>query len=148
LSCDESPGSRANMTYSRLMDAHIRFRRRLAMLAATGLALAATGCGATSSTSTFTSTAAAGSHVLNGCYALPFSGGKADLLPVRFYDVKTTPSTICFRVLAAGAKCSPAPGYVASYGNPIVDTDEPRSGGYSVIYYPWAHRWLLAPGCR
>lgn len=116
------------------------------MVAAASLVPAA-GCGTTHSTSTSISTASAASHVLSGCYSLPFSGGKADLRPVKFYAVKTTPNTICFRMLAAGSKCSPAPGYVQSYGNPIVDTDEPRSGGYSVIFYPYAHRWLLAPGC-
>ena len=147
LSCDESAGSLANPTYSRVMDPPVHFRRRLAMLAATGLAVAATGCGATSSTSTSTSTASADLHVLKGCYALPFSGGKVDLRPVEFYAVTTTPDTICFRVLSAGSKCSAAPGYAASYGNPIVDTDEPRSGGYSVTYYPWAHRWFLVPEC-
>jgi hypothetical protein len=84
---------------------------------------------------------------LKGCYRLRFSGGAANLLPVNFYDIDATPSTICFRLLGAGSKCSRAPTTARSYGDPIVDTDEPRTGGYTVIYYPKRHRWLLAPGC-
>jgi hypothetical protein len=135
------------MTYSRVVDGHAHLGRGFAVLAATGLALAAAGCGTTRSTATSTATALASSHVLKGCYSLPFSGGKAELLPVKNYAVTATPNTICFRMLVAGSKCSPAPGYARSYGNPIVDTDEPRSGDYSVVYYPSEHRWFLVPGC-
>jgi hypothetical protein len=46
-------------------------------------------------------------------------------------------------VLGNSAKCSPAGARAQS----IVATDEPRSGGYMVIYYPSERRWLLAPGC-
>jgi hypothetical protein len=120
--------------------------RKSALIAASALLAAA--CGAGHSASTRTSIALAGSHVLKGCYSLPFSGGEANLLPVNYYNIKATPSTICFRTLGAGSKCSPAPGSAQSYGNPIVDTDEPRSGGYTVVYYyPNEHRWFLAPGC-
>ena len=85
--------------------------------------------------------------MLTGCYRLPFSGGSANLLPVRYYNIKATPSTICFQRLGAASHCSAALTTARSYGDPIVDTDEPRGGGYTVIYYRSEHRWLLAPGC-
>jgi hypothetical protein len=115
------------------------------VIAAAALLVAA--CGTAHSTSTRTTTAPSGSNVLKGCYSLPFSGGAARLLPVNYYSINVTPTTICFRLLGAGSKCSPAPGFTQSYGDPIVDTDEPRSGGYAVTYYPSEHRWFLVPGC-
>ena len=118
---------------------------RSAVIWAAALLVAA--CGTTHSTPTTTSTVAAGSHVLRGCYSLPFSGGAAQLLPVNNYRIDATPDRICFRLLGEGSKCSPATGPAQSYGNPIVDTDEPRSGNYAVVYYPGEHRWFLAPGC-
>jgi hypothetical protein len=78
---------------------------------------------------------------------LPFSGDGAHLLPVKFYAINATPTAICFRLLTRGSNCSPGPGLARSYGDPIIDTDEPRSGGYLVIHYPSEHRWLLVPQC-
>jgi hypothetical protein len=118
--------------------------RGLAIMAAACLV---GGCGGGQSAATTTSTVPPGTRVLNGCHSLPFSGGTAKLLPVKFYMVNATPTAICFRLLDSGSKCSPAPGFARSYGDPIVDTDEPRSGGYFVVYYPTDHRWLLVPQC-
>jgi hypothetical protein len=110
-------------------------------------ALVVAGCAGGHSAATTTSTLPAGAKVLNGCYSVPFSGGEARLVPVRFYTINATPTAICFKLLDRGSKCSPAPGLARSYGDPIVDTDEPRSGGYFVTYYPTEHRWLLVPQC-
>jgi hypothetical protein len=117
---------------------------RTAMMCAAALFLAA--CGSTHAAPRRTSTVATGSHVLKGCYSLPFSGGEAELRPVNNYRVDATVDRICFRLIGAGSKCSPA-GMTRSYGDPIIDTDEPRSGDYAVVYYPSEHRWFLAPGC-
>jgi hypothetical protein len=119
--------------------------RKASVITAAALLVAA--CGSGHSAPTRTSTIPPGTRVLNGCYSLPFSGGAAKLLPVNFYTIKATPTTICFRLLDNGSKCSPAPGGARSYGDPIVDTDEPRSGGYFVIHYPSEHRWFLVPQC-
>jgi hypothetical protein len=86
-------------------------------------------------------------HVLTGCHSLPFSGGKADLLPVNFYRVTVSPSAICFRRLGNQSTCAPVPGQTAQYGNPIIDTGAPRSGRYGVIYYAQQHYWLFVSGC-
>lgn len=123
----------------------VEMRRRAVIGVA---ALLVSSCGATHAMPTRTSTLAARSRVLTGCYSLPFSGGSAELLPVDAYHVEATPDRICFRLLRSGAKCSAAATPARSYGDPIVDTDEPRSGTYAVVYYRSEHRWFLAgPGC-
>ena len=123
----------------------LRMPRRALIVASTALLAAA--CGAGHPAPRKVSRAPAGSHVLSGCYSLPFSGGTADLLPLNFYRVNATSSAICFHVLRAGSKCSQALGWARSYGDPIVDSDEPRPGSYLVTYYPSEHRWFLVPQC-
>lgn len=119
--------------------------QRIAVITATALLM--TACGAGRSRPTTTSTAPAGAHVLSGCYKLPFSGGTADLRPLSFYRVTATGTGICFRRLGPQSKCSSVPSQTGQYGNPIIDTDEPRSGNYAVVYYPHKHYWFLASGC-
>jgi hypothetical protein len=110
-------------------------------LAATIVALA--GCGSTQSTSTRTSTIPPGASRLDGCYSLPFSAGSYANQGIPIYHITTTPTRVCFRRLGSTYTSQAAP--PRSYGDPIIDTDMPRSGDYSTTYYRSEHRWFLVP---
>jgi hypothetical protein len=108
------------------------------------VAVVLAGCGGSRASRTVVSTVPAGTRLLSGCHSLPFSGGSF-AATVAIYRITTTPDSICFMRLGAGQYAGPA-GLPRNYGDPIINSDEPRSGVYMTTYYSGPRRyWLLDP---
>ena len=80
--------------------------------------------------------------VLGGCHRLPYSVPQARRVVLGVYRIDGLPDRVCFRFRGSSYK-SQAPGQEYTFGDPWIDSYQPRPADYWTQYEPPEHPWLL-----